>query len=73
MLKGHQLLDERIAEHTIDDDDPAWTGPYVDAPADIAIGKTHACREHDVRMNRLLTSMKELMALVIFAASTANR
>ena len=56
---ARQLIDERIAERTIEDDDLAWAKPYVDeARADIAHSRTHTRQEHEARMNRLLTSMK---------------
>jgi antitoxin ParD1/3/4 len=56
---ARQLIDERIAERTIEDDDLAWAKPYVDdARADIANGRTHTRQEHEARMNHLLASMK---------------
>lgn len=56
---ARQLIDERIAEHTIEDDDLAWAKPYVDyARADIAKGRTHTRQEYEACMNRLLASMK---------------
>jgi hypothetical protein len=45
LLKVHQLIDERIGERAIEDDDLAWAmSHFDDARADIANGRTHARR-----------------------------
>jgi antitoxin ParD1/3/4 len=56
---ARQLIDERIAERTIEEDDLAWAKPYVEqARADVANDRTLTREEHEARMNELLASMK---------------
>jgi len=56
---ARQLIDERIAERTIEEDDLAWARPYVDAArADVANDRVLMREEHEARMNVLLASMK---------------
>ena len=56
---ARQLIDERIAERTIEEDDLGWTKPYVDeARADVVSGRVLTREEHEDRMNALLASMK---------------
>jgi antitoxin ParD1/3/4 len=56
---ARQLIDERIAERMVEDDDLAWAKPLVEeARADIAAGRGVTAEERDVRMKALLASMK---------------
>lgn len=56
---ARQLIDERIAERMIEEDDLAWAKPYVDeARADIAEGRVLTSQEHEARMNALIASLK---------------
>ena len=53
------LLDERLAEREIEDDDFAWAKPFIDeAEADIARGAVISREEHDASIKALLASMK---------------
>jgi antitoxin ParD1/3/4 len=53
------LLDERLAEREIEEDDFAWAKPFIDeAEADIARGDVISREEHDASIKALLASMK---------------
>jgi len=53
-----QLLDERIAELAIEDDDLSWAKPLVDVGlADLAAGRVLSRAEHEARMDELLASL----------------
>ena len=53
------LLDERLAQREIEDDDFAWAKPFIDeAEADIARGAVISREEHDASIKALLGSMK---------------
>jgi len=53
------LLDERLAEREIEDDDFAWAKPFIDeAEADIARGAVISREEHDASIKAFLASMK---------------
>jgi antitoxin ParD1/3/4 len=53
------LLDERLAEREIEDDDFAWAKPFIDeAEADIARGAVISREEHDASIKALLASKK---------------
>jgi antitoxin ParD1/3/4 len=53
------LLDERLAERKIEDDDFAWAKPFIDeAEADIARGDVISREEHDASIKALLASMR---------------
>ena len=55
-----QLLDERIAERTIEDDDLVWAKPYVDeALAEVERGAFLTLEDHEARMDALLASMEK--------------
>ena len=55
-----QLLDERMVERTIEDDDLAWVKPHVDeALAEVARGAFLTFEEHETRMDALLASMEK--------------
>ena len=55
-----QLLDERMAERAIEDDDLAWAKPHVDeALAEVARGEFLTFEEHEARMDALLASMEK--------------
>jgi len=55
---ARQLLDERIAERMIEEDDLAWAKPYVDeALAAIGRGEVIPLEEHQARMQALLSSL----------------
>lgn len=58
---ARQLIDERIAERMVEDnDDLAWAKHYIDkADEDIATGKVMTREEHEARMDDLLASMKD--------------
>jgi antitoxin ParD1/3/4 len=57
---ARQLIDERIAERMIEEDDLAWAKPLVEeARADIAAGRVVTADERDARMKALLASMKD--------------
>ena len=57
---ARQLIDERIAERMIAEDDLAWAKPLVEeARADIAAGRMVMADERDARMKSRLASMKE--------------
>jgi antitoxin ParD1/3/4 len=56
---ARQLIDERIAERMIEEDDLAWAKPYVDdARAEVARGKVISLEEHELRMDAHIASMK---------------
>jgi antitoxin ParD1/3/4 len=56
---ARQLIDERIAELAIADDDLAWARPLVDeALAQIERGEVMAREDHEARIDALLGSMK---------------
>ena len=53
------MLDERLAEREIEDDDFAWAKPLIDeAEADIARGAVISREEHDASIDALLASMR---------------
>jgi len=58
---ARQLIDERILELDIDeDDDLAWARPLVDeALAEVERGEFMTLEEHQARMDALLASMKD--------------
>jgi antitoxin ParD1/3/4 len=57
---ARQLIDERIAERMIAEDDLAWAKPLVEeAWADIVAGRVVTADERDARMKSRLASMKE--------------
>jgi antitoxin ParD1/3/4 len=54
-----QLIDERIAERMIEEDDLAWAKPLVDeALAAVARGEVISREEHEARMDAVLASLK---------------
>ena len=55
-----RLIDERIAERSlVEDDDLAWAKPYVDeALADVAEGHVISLEEHEARTDARLAAMK---------------
>jgi antitoxin ParD1/3/4 len=56
---ARQLIDERIAERMIAEDDLAWAKPLVEeAWADIVAGRVVTADERDARMKSRLASMK---------------
>jgi antitoxin ParD1/3/4 len=56
----HQLLDERITELSIQEDDLAWAKPYVEeALADIARGKVLTLDEHRARNAARRAALKD--------------
>ena len=55
-----QLLDERIAERAIEEDDLVWAKPYVDeALAQVERGEFLTLEDHEARMDALLASMEK--------------
>jgi antitoxin ParD1/3/4 len=55
-----QLIDERIAELAIEEDNLAWAKPLVDeALAEVAAGRVLTRAEHEARMDAFVVSMKE--------------
>ncbi len=55
---ARQLIDERIAERTIEEDDLAWAKPLVDeALAAVARGEVMSLGEHKARMKALLATL----------------
>ena len=53
-----QLLDERIVERAIEEDDLAWAKPCVDeAQAEVGRGEFVTFEEHEARMDALLASL----------------
>jgi antitoxin ParD1/3/4 len=55
-----QLLDERITELSLQEDDLAWAKPYVDeALAEVARGEVVTREEHRARIAALLDSFKD--------------
>jgi antitoxin ParD1/3/4 len=58
---ARQLIDERIAERAIEeDDDLAWTKPYVDeAMAAVARGDVLSREEHQARNAARLAALKD--------------
>jgi antitoxin ParD1/3/4 len=57
---ARQLIDERIAERTVEEaGDLAWAKPYVDeALADIARGAVMTVEEHEARTDARLAAMR---------------
>ena len=57
---ARQLIDERIAERTAEEnDDLAWAKPYVDAALlELAAGKVLPRQDHEARMDAVLASIK---------------
>ncbi|MEJ0019592.1 MAG: hypothetical protein WDN25_24180 [Acetobacteraceae bacterium] len=56
---ARQLLDERIAERMIEEDDLAWTVPLVEAAReDVAAGRVVTAENRDARMSALLAMIK---------------
>ncbi len=54
-----QLINERIAERMIEEDDLAWAKPLVDeALAAVARGEVISREEHEARMDAVLASLK---------------
>jgi antitoxin ParD1/3/4 len=54
-----QLIDERIAERMIEEDDLAWAKPLVDkALAAVARGEVISREEHEARMDAVLAALK---------------
>ena len=57
---ARQLIDERIVERAIEEDDLAWAKPLVEeALADVGRGNVLTREEHEARVNALITSMKD--------------
>ena len=55
-----QLIDERIAERAIEEDDLAWAKPHVDeALTEVERGEFLTFEEHEARMDALLASMEK--------------
>jgi antitoxin ParD1/3/4 len=55
-----QLIDERIAERMIEEDDLAWAKPLVDeALGAVARGEVLSREEHEARMDAVLASLKD--------------
>ena len=55
-----QLIDERIAELAVLEDDLVWARPVVDeALAEVARGEFLTLEEHWARMDALVASMRE--------------
>jgi len=53
-----QLIDERIFELTVKDDELAWAKPLVDeALTDVAAGRVMSLGEHEARMDALIASL----------------
>jgi antitoxin ParD1/3/4 len=56
---ARQLIDERIAERSVEDDDFAWAKPLVDeALAEIERGEIVTLEEHDARIDAFVASIK---------------
>jgi antitoxin ParD1/3/4 len=56
---AQQLIDERIAERAIEEDDLAWAKPYVDeALAEVARGDVLSHEEHRARNAARLAALK---------------
>lgn len=56
---ARQLIVERIAERSIEDNDLAWAGPYVaEALAERAAGKVISLEEHEARNDVRLTGAR---------------
>ena len=54
------LLDERLAERAIEDDDCAWAKPYLEeAEADIAQGDVITLEEHRARNASRLAALRD--------------
>jgi antitoxin ParD1/3/4 len=54
-----QLIDERIAERLIEDDDPAWAKPLVDqAIAEVERGEDISLEEHKARNAARLAALR---------------
>ncbi len=54
-----RLLDERLAERALEDDNLAWAKPYVDeALADVAAGRVMSLDQHNTRMAAFRASLK---------------
>ena len=57
---ARQLIDERIAERAIEEDDLAWARPYVDeARTAVARGDVISREEHRARNSARLASLKD--------------
>lgn len=57
---ARQLIDERIAERAIEEDDLAWARPYVDeARAAVARGDVMSREEHRARNAARLAALKD--------------
>ena len=57
---ARQLIDERIAERTIEEDDLAWAKPYVDeARAAVARGDVIGREEHRTRNAARIASFRD--------------
>jgi antitoxin ParD1/3/4 len=55
---ARQLIDERIAEREIENDDMAWAKPYVDeALAQVERGEVITLEEHEARNDARLAAM----------------
>lgn len=55
---ARQLIDERITERMIEEDDLTWAKPLVDAArAGVARGEVMSLEEHKARMNALLATL----------------
>jgi antitoxin ParD1/3/4 len=55
---ARQLINERIAERMIEEDDLAWAKPLVDeALAAVGRGEVMSLEEHKARMKALLTTL----------------
>lgn len=55
---ARQLIDERIAERMIEEDDLAWAKPLVDeALAAVARGEIMSVEEHKARMKTVLATL----------------
>jgi antitoxin ParD1/3/4 len=55
---ARQLIAERIAELTLEDEDMAWAKPYVDeALAEVERGEVITLEEHEARNDARLAAM----------------
>jgi antitoxin ParD1/3/4 len=56
---ARQLIDERIAERELENDDMAWARPYVDeALAEVARGEEITLEEHKARNAARLAALR---------------
>ena len=54
------LLDERLAEREIDEDDFAWAKPFIDEEeADLPCGDVFTLEEHRARMAARLAALRD--------------